>query len=109
MKKWQQKHLDDQNELLANSNSEAVAGFFVPTITTFCFFMLAGVMTADDSWGIIAAFGMTFVCWPILSLIFIIYYKTKDNKSRMKGAKFSFFASLVPIFLTVVFGGLLES
>ena len=71
--------------------------------------MLAGMLTAGDSWGIIPAFAMTMVFWPIVSVVIIVYYKTKSNDNRTRGAMYSFFVSLVPILITVVFGGLLQT
>tara|TARA_B100002052_G_scaffold103852_2_gene95758 strand:- start:1016 stop:1396 length:381 start_codon:yes stop_codon:yes gene_type:complete len=109
MKKWQRNHLKQENGELANSTSEVVTGFLVPAFTTFCFFMVAGALTADDPWGIVAAFGMTMVFWPVISLIFILYYNSKGNENRKKGATRSFIASLAPIVITIVFGGILQS
>ena len=109
MKKWQQNYLKDKNEQPTDNSSETVIGFFVPTLVTLCFFMFAGILTADDSWGIIAAFGMTMVFWPVISIIFILYYKSKSWADRMKGATNSLLASLALWLLVVVFGGLMES
>ena len=109
MKKWQKTHLKRQNEQTHSGKNETISGFLWPTIAAFFFFMLAGMLTAGDSWGIIPAFSMTMVFWPIISVIIIVYYKTKSNDSRMRGAMYSFFVSLVPILITVVFGGLLQT
>ena len=108
MKKWQRNHLKQENEELANSTSEVVTGFLVPAFTTFCFFMVAGALTADDPWGIVVTFGMTMVFWPVI-IIFILYYNSKGNENRKKGATRSFIASLAPIVITIVFGGILQS
>ncbi len=109
MKKWQRNHLKQENDELANSRGEVVTGFLMPAFATFCFFMVAGALTADDSWGIVAAFAMTMLFWPVISLIFILYYNSRGNKKRMKGATRSFLASLAPIVITIVFGGILQS
>ena len=109
MKKWQRNHLKQENEELANSTSEAVTGFLVPAFATFCFFMVAGTLTAEDPWGIVAASAMTMVFWPIISLIFILYYNSKGNENRKKGATSSLIASLAPIVITIVFGGMFQS
>ena len=42
--------------------------------------MVFGTLTADDPWGIVPAFAMTMVFWPIISLIFILYYNLKGNE-----------------------------
>jgi len=89
--------------------SEVVTGFLMPAIATFCFFMVAGTLTAEDPWGIVAASAMTMVFWPIISLIFILYYYSKGNENRKKGATRSFIASLAPIVITIVFGGIFQS
>ena len=109
MKKWQRNHLKQENEEPDNSAGEVVTGFLMPAFVTFCFFMVFGTLTADDPWGIVPAFAMTMVFWPIISLIFILYYNTKGNENRKKGATRSFIASLVPIVITIVFGGILQS
>ena len=109
MKKWQKTHLKGQNEQTHGDKNETISGFLTPTVATFLFFMLAGMLTAGDSWGIIPAFAMTMVFWPIVSVVIIVYYKTKSNDSRMRGAMYSFFVSIVPILITVVFGGLLQT
>tara|TARA_B100000900_G_scaffold415912_1_gene447836 strand:+ start:6209 stop:6484 length:276 start_codon:yes stop_codon:yes gene_type:complete len=88
---------------------DKITGFLMPSFVTFIFFMISGVITADDPWGIIAALGMTMVFWPVISLIFMLYYNSKGNESRMKGATISFIASLATILLIFVFGGILES
>ena len=89
--------------------SEVITGFLMPAIATFCFFMVSGTLTAEDPWGIVPAFAMTMVFWPIISLIFILYYNSKENENRKKGATSSFIASLVPIVITIVFGGIFQS
>ena len=89
--------------------SEVVTGFLMPAIATFCFFMVSGTLTAEDPWGIVPAFAMTMVFWPIISLIFILYYNSKGNEDRKKGATRSFIASLAPIVITIVFGGMFQS
>ena len=89
--------------------SEGGTGFLMPTIATFCFFMVAGTLTAEEPWGIIAASAMTMVFWPIISLIFILYYYSKGNENRKKGATRSFIVSLSPIVVTIVFGGIFQS
>ena len=109
IKKWQRNHLKQENEEPDNSAGPVVTGFLMPAFVTFCFFMVFGTLTADDPWGIVPAFAMTMVFWPILSLIFILYYNTKGNENRKKGATRSFIASLVPIVITIVFGGILQS
>ena len=109
MKKWHRNHLKQENEELANGMGEVVTGFLIPAFATFCFFMVVGTLTADDPWGIASAFAMTMVFWPIISLIFIFYYNLKGNENRKKGATRSFIASLAPIVITIVFGGILQS
>jgi len=109
MKKWQRNHLKQENEEPDNSAGEVVTGFLMPAFVTFCFFMVFGTLTADDPWGIVPAFAMTMVFWPIISLIFIYYYNTKGNENRKKGATRSFIASLALIVITIVFGGILQS
>jgi hypothetical protein len=109
MKKWQRNHLKQENDELANSMGEVVTGFLMPAFATFCFFMVAGALTAGEPWGIVPAFAMTMVFWPIISLIFILYYNSKGNENRNKGATRSFIASLAPIVITIVFGGILQS
>ena len=108
MKKWQRNHLKQEEEP-DNSAGEVVTGFLMPAFVTFCFFMVFGTLTADDPWGIVPAFAMTMVFWPIISLIFILYYNSKGNENRKKGATRSFIASLAPIVITIVFGGILQS
>ena len=81
----------------------------MPAIATFCFFMVSGTLTAEDPWGIVPAFAMTMVFWPIISLIFILYYNSKGNEDRKKGATRSFIASLAPIVITIIFGGIFQS
>ena len=81
----------------------------MPAIATFCFFMVSGTLTAEDPWGIVPAFAMTMVFWPIISLIFILYYNSKGNEDRKKGATRSFIASLAPIVITIVSGGIFQS
>ena len=100
------KHEDDEP---ANNTGEIVTGFFMPTFAVFCLFMVVGTSTADDPWGEIAAMGFTIISWPIISLIFILYYNSKGNQNRMKGATNSFNASLAMILNAVVFGGILQS
>ena len=109
MKKWQRNYLKQENEEPDNSVSEVVTGFLMPAFVTFCFFMVFGTLTADDPWGIVPAFAMTMVFWPIISLIFILYYNAKGNENRKKGATRSFIASLAAIVITIVFGGMLQS
>jgi len=109
MKKWQRNQLKQENEEPDNSAGEVVTGFLMPAFVTFCFFMVFGTLTADDPWGIVPAFAMTMVFWPIISLIFIYYYNTKGNENRKKGATRSFIASLALIVITIVFGGILQS
>ena len=109
MKKWQRKHLKQENDELANSMGEVVTGFLMPAFASFFFFIVAGALTAGESWGIIPAFAMTMVFWPIISLIFILYYNSKESENRKKGATRSFLASLAPIVITIVFGGILQS
>ena len=109
MKKWQRNHLKQENEEPDNSAGEVVTGFLMPAFVTFCFFMVFGTLTAEDPWGIVPAFAMTMVFWPIISLIFIYYYNTKGNENRKKGATRSFIASLALIVITIVFGGILQS
>ena len=109
MKKWHRNHLKQENEELANGMGEVVTGFLIPAFATFCFFMVVGTLTADDPWGIASAFAMTMVFWPIISLIFIFYYNLKGNENRKKGATRSLLASLAPIVITIVFGGILQS
>ena len=109
MKDWHNKHMKRDNKDSSDSLSSSFSGFLKPAFATFCFFMVSGIMTADDDWGIIAAFGMTMVFWPIISLIFILRYSSNDDKDGMKGATYCFMASLAFILLTVVFGGLLQS
>lgn len=111
MKNWQNKHMKGHNKDSSDSLNDSFSGFLKPAFATFCLFMISGVMTADDDWGIIAAFGMTMVFWPIISLIFILRYSSsfKDDKDGMKGATYSFLASLSLILMVVVFGGLLQS
>ena len=109
MKKWQRNNLKQENEEPDNREGEVVTGFLMPAFVTFCFFMVFGTLTADDPWGIIPAFAMTMVFWPIISLIFILYYNLKGNENRKKGATRSFIASLAPIVITIVFGGILQS
>ena len=109
MKNWQNKHMKGHNKDSSGSKSDAFSGFLKPTFATFCFFLISGVMTADDDWGIIAAFGMIMVFWPIISLIFVLRYSSKDDKDGTKGATYSFLASLGFILMVVVFGGLLQS
>ena len=89
--------------------SEVATGFLMPATATFCFFMVSGTLTAEDPWGIVPAFAMTMVFWPIISLIFILYYNSKGNENRKKGATSSFIASLAPIVITIVFGGIFQS
>ena len=109
MKKSQRNHLKQENQEPDNSAGEVVTGFLMPAFVTFCFFMVFGTLTADDPWGIVPAFAMTMVFWPIISLIFILYYNLKGNENRKKGATRSFIASLAPIVITIVFGGILQS
>ena len=109
MKKWQRNHLKQENEEPDNSAGEVVTGFLMPAFVTFCFFMVFGTLTADDPWGIVPAFAMTMVFWLIISIIFILYYNSKGNENRKKGATRSFIASLAPIVITIVFGGILQS
>ena len=109
MKKWQRNHLKQENEEPDNSAGEVVTGFLMPAFVTFCFFMVFGTLTADDPWGVVPAFAMTMVFWPIISLIFILYYNSKGNENRKKGATSSFIASLAPIVITIVFGGIFQS
>lgn len=108
MKKWQRNHLKQEEEP-DNSAGEVVTGFLMPAFVTFCFFMVFGTLTADDPWGVVPAFAMTMVFWPIISLIFTLYYNSKGNENRKKGATRSFIASLAPIVITIVFGGILQS
>ena len=109
MKKWQRNYLKQENEEVANSRGEVVTGFLIPAFATFCFFMVAGALTAGESWGIVPAFAMTMIFWSIISLIFILYYNSKGNENRNKGATSSFIASLALIVITIVFGGILQS
>ena len=109
MKKWQRNHLKQENEEPDNGAGEVVTGFLMPAFVTFCFFMVVGTLTADDPWGMVPAFGMTMIFWPIISLIFILYYNSKAYENRKKGATRSFIASLAPIVITIVFGGILQS
>ena len=109
MKKWQRDHLKQEDDEPANKTGEIVTGFFVPTFAAFSLFMVVGTSTADDPWGEVAAMGFTMISWPIISLIFILYYNSKRNENRMKGAINSFIASLGMILIVVVFGGILQS
>ena len=109
MKNWQNKHMKGHDKDSSSSHSDSFSGFLKPIFATFCFFMVSGIMTGDGEWGIIAAFGMVMVVWPIISLIFILRYNSKDDKDGMKGATYSFLASLGFILMVVVFGGLLQS
>ena len=88
---------------------EVVNGFLMPFFAVFCFFMVAGTLTADDPWGAVAAVGSAMTVWPLISLIFMLYYHSNGNKDRRKGAKHSLVASLAAIMFVVVFGGILQS
>ena len=92
-----------------SSTKEVVNGFLMPSFAMFCFFMVVGTLTADDPWGAVAAVGSAMTFWPFISLIFILYYNSKGNDDRRKGAKHSLVASLAAIMLVVVFGGILQS
>ena len=92
-----------------SSPKEVVNGFLMPFFAVFCFFMVAGMLTADDPWGAVAAVGSAMTVWPLISLIFMLYYHSNGNKDRRKGAKHSLFASLAAIMFVVVFGGILQS
>ena len=109
MKRWRRDHLKHEDDDPANNTGEIVSGFFIPSFSVFCFFMVVGTATADDPWGEVAAMGFTMISWPIISLIFILYYNSKGNENRMKGAINSFIASLGMIIIVVVFGGILQS
>ena len=92
-----------------SSPKEVVNGFLMPFFAMFGFFMVVGTLTADDPWGGVAAVGSTMTVWPIISLIFMLYYNSNGNEDRRKGAKRSLIASLAAIMLIVVFGGVLQS
>ena len=89
MKKWQRNHLKQESEEPTNSTSEVVTRFLVPAFVTFCFFLIIGTLTAGDpgysgKYGEAAACGMTMMAWPVITLIFILYYNSKENENRKK-------------------------